>query len=109
MLGLDEALVHAVLDDWRTAPVEPRLRAALAYLEKLTQDPNALSADDIEALHRAGVSNTAIREVAYVAFCFSVMDRLADAFDFSIPSEEQVKETAKFLNTRGYTVGKMIR
>lgn len=109
MLGLDEALVRAVLEDWRTAPVDTRLRAALAYLEKLTLTPTVLERADIDGMLAAGLSDTAIRELAYIAFLFSVMDRLADAFDFSIPNADQVKETGKFLYKHGYKLTKLIR
>jgi len=32
----DDTLVEAVLRDWRTAPLDPKLRATLGFLEKLT-------------------------------------------------------------------------
>jgi len=35
----DDALVEAVLRDWRTAPLDPKLRATLGFLEKLTLAP----------------------------------------------------------------------
>ena len=106
---MDEALVEAVLDDWRTARVEPRLHAALGFLEKLTRSPDELNSADIKALRAAGLSHAAIREAAYVAFLFGVMDRLADAFDFHIPTEAEVRAIGQFLNQRGYTTSKRIR
>jgi uncharacterized peroxidase-related enzyme len=109
VLGLDEALVRAVLEDWRSAPVEPRMRAALGFLEKLTLEPDTLTRADVAALHEAGLNDRAIYEAAYVAFLFGVMDRLADAFDFRIPDAEQVKVTGQFLNKRGYKMLKLIR
>ena len=106
---MDATLVEAVLDDWRTAPVEPRLHAALGFLEKLTRTPDELTGADIRALRAAGLSHTAIREAGYVAFLFGVMDRLADAFDFHIPTEREVRAIGRFLNQHGYTASKRIR
>ena len=37
-----------------------------------------------------------------VCFLFSVMDRLADAFDFAIPAQESTRRAAKFLYRMGY-------
>jgi alkylhydroperoxidase family enzyme len=106
VLGLDEAVVHAVLKDWRTAPIDERLRAALGYLEKLTLDPDSLDCTDIAQLHAAGLTDTAIFEAGYVCFLFSTIDRLADAFDFTIPSAELVRNSGHFLNRFGYTMSK---
>jgi alkylhydroperoxidase family enzyme len=35
----DEPLVKAILEDWRTAPVNERMRAMLGFLEKVTLTP----------------------------------------------------------------------
>ena len=109
MLGLEPALVEAVLEDWRTAPVDDRMRAALAFIEKLTLHPDQLTDDDIAAARAAGLSNEALHECAYVTFLFSVMDRLADSFDFDIPNAKEIGATGKFLNTFGYRMAKLIR
>jgi alkylhydroperoxidase family enzyme len=102
VLGLDEATVHAVLSDWRTAPIGERLRATLGFLEKLTLTPDEVGADDVTVLRNAGLTDRAIREAIYVCFLFSVMDRLADAFDFTIPSAKSTERAARFLYRMGY-------
>ena len=106
MLGLDEAVVHAVLKDWRTAPIDERLRAALGYLEKLTLNPDSLDCSDIAKLHEAGLTDTAILEVGYVCCLFSTINRLADAFDFAIPNAKLAGNDGRFLNRFGYTMSK---
>ena len=60
-----------------------RLKAMLGYLEKLTLDPKSLGQSDIVELRNAGLSNRAIEEAAFVAFDFSVMDRLAEMVGIS--------------------------
>lgn len=106
---MDEAVVRAVLDDWRTAPIAARLRAILGYLEQLVLDPTQLSRANIIALHEAGVSDAAIREANYVAFLFGVMARLAHTFDFAIPTPEQARKHGEFLHRNGYVMTKFIR
>lgn len=106
---MSPAVVIAVLEDWRTAPVDHRMKAALNYLERLTLQPDDLTRTDIAALNEAGVCDEAATEIAYVALLFSVMDRLADTFDFDIPSADEIGETGQFLHKRGYKLVKMIR
>ncbi len=98
----DETVVAAVLEDWRTAPVNEKVRSVLAFLEKLTTTPADLSHQDIESMRSVGVSDKAIEEAVYVCFLFSVMDRLADAFGFDIHSPEEFKRGGRLLYARGY-------
>ena len=64
---------------------------------------------DVVAARAAGLSDRAIEEASYVVFLFSVMDRLADAFDFSIPEPHQVEATGRFLHKWGYRFLHLIR
>lgn len=91
-----------MLADWRTAPVSPRLRAALKFLEKLTLSPQTISAADADAARAAGVSDRALREVIYVCFLFSVMDRLADAFDFPLLGGRGLRRGVHIVMRYGY-------
>jgi alkylhydroperoxidase family enzyme len=92
-----------VLDDYRTAPIDEKLRATLAFLEKLTLRPNELQPADIEAMRSAGVSDEAITEAIYVSTMFNVMDRLADAFDFALTGPEQESKLVFVLTRLGYS------
>jgi alkylhydroperoxidase family enzyme len=96
------ATVKAVLTDWRTAPVDARLRGALAFLEKLTLAPDALGAADVRAARAAGICDAALREAIYVCFLFSVMDRLADSFGFEVPAANELKWGEWILRHFGY-------
>jgi uncharacterized peroxidase-related enzyme len=95
-------MVKAVLDDWRTAPVEPKVRAMLAFLEKLTLTPDQVAADDARALRTAGLSEAAIEDAIHACVLFSVYDRLADAFEFHIPDRVGFTKSATSLLVRGY-------
>jgi alkylhydroperoxidase family enzyme len=95
-----------VLADWRTAPVDERLRAALGLLSQVTLDPASVTAADVARVRSAGVSAAAIRDALYVCAYFNLIDRLADAFDFTPISETLGREgllrhEARFLE-RGY-------
>ena len=93
---------RAALEDWRTAPIDERLRAALGFLEKLTLRPVEVSRTDVEALHAAGLNDQAIEEAIAVAAVFNVIDRLADAFDFKLPREQDLKLAPRILLNVGY-------
>jgi uncharacterized peroxidase-related enzyme len=98
----DEALVRAVLDDWRSAPVDARLRAMLGFLEKMTLEPEQLSAADARTVRAAGVSATAMEDAIQVAALFNIYDRLADSFEFEIPDQAAFEMSATMLLKRGY-------
>jgi alkylhydroperoxidase family enzyme len=98
----EEDKVKAALADWRTADLDPRLRAALAFLEKLTLTPGAIGRADVLAARAAGISDQALREAIYVCFMLSTMDRLADAFNFPIPDSRTLKRYAWIATRFGY-------
>ncbi len=98
----DSAAVAAVLDDYRAAPIDDRLRTTLAFLEKLTLTPGEVGPEDVAPALAAGVSRRALEEAIYVATLFNVIDRLADAFDFELPRPEDGPRTAWVLTKLGY-------
>jgi len=79
-----------VRHDWRTAPVGERLRATLGFLEKLTLRPEELRAEDAQAVLDAGVGEDALVDAIHVAALFTMIVRLADSFDWRVPSDEQL-------------------
>ena len=95
-----------MLADWRTAPVEPGLRAMLGYLEAMTLRPGELRPEDADAVRATGVSDAAIVDGLLVAAYFNLIDRLADSFGFvpishTLGREGLLEHEAKFL-ARGY-------
>ena len=98
MLG--DAAVEAVLADVATAPIAEPLKKTLAFLEKVTRDQ--VTSADVKALIAAGVSKQQIKDALNVAWCFNVITRLADTFQFAIPSRAAFEVSAKMLLTRGY-------
>ena len=61
-----------MLDDWRSAPIDQKLRATLGFLEKLTLTPGEIAQDDIAPMRAAGVSDQAIEDAIYVCTYFNV-------------------------------------
>jgi alkylhydroperoxidase family enzyme len=93
------------LADPETAPIPLRVRAMLRFLRRLTLSPEAIGGADVRALHAAGVDDAAIEEAVYVATCFNVIDRLADAFDFRPNDTRGLRWVARVLLKVGYGAG----
>ena len=94
--------MKAVLADYRTAPIDEKLRAMLGFLETFTQRPDDLTAADVRAVLATGVSREAIRDAFYVAFLFNTYDRLADALGWELPEDRYYPKAGKFLLKQGY-------
>ncbi|HSN88721.1 MAG TPA: hypothetical protein VL025_18300 [Thermoanaerobaculia bacterium] len=97
-------MAEAITLDWRTAPVSDRLRATFTFIEKLTDFPDEVGPEDIHKLREHDLGDEEIEDAIYICVAFSIIDRLADAFDFEVPSKEQMRKTSKFLLRLGYRV-----
>lgn len=93
-----------MLDDYRTAPIDDRLRATLGFLEKMTLAHPSLTVDDARAVLRTGVTKEALAEAIDVAYLFNIYDRLADTMGWHVPDLQAgyYESAAKRLLTRGY-------
>ncbi len=95
-------MVTAVLDNWRAAPIDEKLRATLALLEKVTLAPEEVGPEDVKPVRAAGVSEQAIEDALVVCAFFNIIDRIADALDVAIPSAEGFMQTGERLLKQGY-------
>ncbi len=94
--------MKAVIDDWRSAPLDAKLRATLGFLEKLTLRPNDVRPSDVAPLRAAGLSDDAIEDAINVCALFNIYDRLADALAWYLPNAAGYAASAQSLMTRGY-------
>ncbi len=95
-------MVEAVLNDWRTAPIGPKLRATLGFLEKLTLQPGEVRPADVEPMRAAGVSDAAIEDAIHACVLFNVYDRMADSLKFHLPGPAGLAASGRSLMKRGY-------
>jgi len=95
-------VVEAVLRDWRTAPLDPKLRATLGFLEKLTLAPTDVGPADVKPLRAAGVSDEAVEDAIQVCVLFNIYDRLADSLSFHLPGPDGYAASGRSLMKRGY-------
>ena len=90
-----------MLADVDGAPIAEPLRATLKLLGKLTRE-HAITVDDVKATLATGVTRAQLADAFAVAFCFNVIDRLADTFEFQIPDADGFAAGARMLLKRGY-------
>ena len=82
-LHIPQETIDAVLEDWTTAEIPEKTRAALKLLEYMTVHPQDIDLELITELRTIGLDNLAIQEAANVGFHYNLIDRVADAFDLA--------------------------
>ncbi len=68
----------------------------------MTLAPGTVGPDDVAPLRAEGVSEQAVEDALYVCAYFNIIDRMADALDFDVPSAEAFSKRADMLLERGY-------
>ncbi len=104
-MELGTETVKAALADWRTAPLSEPLRRMLGFLEKLLREPQSLGPADVAPLREAGISDAAMEDAICVCAAFEVINRIADAMEFHVPTEAQFARAAPIMLKRGYKFG----
>ena len=80
-LSGDPTLGEHLVMNWRTAPLDPRQRAMLAFAEKVTVESAKVEEADRAELRRHGYTDRAIWDIAAVAGFFNMTNRIASATD----------------------------
>lgn len=78
-MTLDEELVKALQDDYRTAPISEQDRAMLDYVAQLTRDATGIFREDHERLRAVGFDDQGILQITLIASWFNYINRVADA------------------------------
>ena len=99
---MGDGTIDLVLEDYRTAPIDEKLRAMLGLLETFTLRPDELSPSLVREVLATGVSRDAIRDAFYVAFLFNTYDRLADTLGWELPERGYYDKAGRFLLKKGY-------
>jgi alkylhydroperoxidase family enzyme len=93
---------EAVKRDWRSAPVDDKLRATLGFIEKMTLRPRELGPRDATAVLDTGVSRQALVDAIHVAALFNMIVRLADSLGWDVPAFEEFHARADRMLAGGY-------
>ena len=71
--------MQAVLDDYRTSPLDDRDKALFAFIEKMNRQSNRIGQDDIDTLKAAGWTDEAIYDAITVCALFRFYNAWIDA------------------------------
>jgi uncharacterized peroxidase-related enzyme len=76
---LDQELVAALEEDYRSAPITEQEKAMLDYVVQITRDATRISPADHERLRSAGFDDKGILQITLIASWFNYINRVADA------------------------------
>jgi uncharacterized peroxidase-related enzyme len=76
---LDEKMVDALKQDYRTAPISEQDRVMVEYVVKLTKDATKCSPADHDKLRAVGFDDRGILQITLIASWFNYINRVADA------------------------------
>jgi len=101
----DTELADALMDDYRTAPLEPQMKRLLAFAEKIAVDASQVTRDDIEGLRSAGFTDRAILDAAHVTGFFSYMNRVVQALGLDAEATREDRTLTRQCNLGEGTAG----
>jgi uncharacterized peroxidase-related enzyme len=101
-LSGDRPVVDAVIANYRTAPIEEREKALLAYLEGLTAEPISASEGKVEELRQAGWSDEAIYDAVTVCALFNYYNRWVEGSGVRDMPAEAYEKSGERLAGQGY-------
>lgn len=96
----DRSLVERTLSDGVAG--DARLDAALEFLTAFAAGPDAITPGHLDRLRQAGVRDDAIRDLAQIAFAFSLINRVADALEFRVPGPDLFARSWPRMRDHGY-------
>ena len=78
-MTLDEDLVKALQEDYKTADISDQDRVMLDYVARLTKDATDISQQDHKRLRAVGFDDRGILQITLIASWFNYINRVADA------------------------------
>ena len=73
--------MHAIVNDWQTAPISDADKALCSYAEKLTLHQHDVGNADLDELRSHGFDDRAIHDATQVISYFNYITRIADALE----------------------------
>jgi len=100
-MGMDGALIEAVLEDPETADIAPALLPVLAFTRKLTRTPARIVKADVDAIFAAGWDEEAFHCCVSVCALFNLQNRILDGYGIRRDADYYA-ETGLRLAEEGY-------
>jgi uncharacterized peroxidase-related enzyme len=100
--GIEDGLLDKLLQDFDSAPLEPRLRPLLAFVRKLMLTPSDIAQADADAVFDAGWDEHALHDAIAVTARAAFMQRLVQGHGFTPMTPEAATARAKRRVELGY-------
>ena len=78
-MTLNDEMVAALREDFRSAPISEQDKVMLEYVVKLTKDATRCSPEDHDKLRAVGFDDRGILQITLIASWFNYINRVADA------------------------------
>lgn len=78
-MTLDEKMVAALENDYKSAEISEQDRVMLDYVVQLTRDATRISPRDHDRLRAVGFDDKGILQITLIASWFNYINRVADA------------------------------
>lgn len=102
LYGVPEQLLIDLVKDLNVAPVDPKLRPVLAYIQKLTLTPTRMTQADADAVFAAGWSEQALYDAVQVCCLYNFMNRFVEGLGLT-PIPEQFDFEGQMIKQGGYS------
>ena len=76
---MDQDLVAALEEDYRSAPISEQEKVMLDYVVQITRDATRISPADHDRLRSVGFDDQGILQITLIASWFNYINRVADA------------------------------
>ena len=101
-LGSEE-LVEQVKQDFRNAPITPKLKALLSIAGKVQQDGKLVTAEDVDRARVEGATDFEIHDTVLIAAAFCMYNRYVDGLDTQQPRDKSMyAQMGRHLAEEGY-------
>ena len=78
MFGVEEGLIDKLVEDLESVEIDSKIKAALRYSKKVTENASKLVAGDADDLYAAGWDENALMNIVEICALFAMYNRLAD-------------------------------
>ena len=95
-------MVEAVLQDYRTAPIDAREKALFAFIDKMNRNSSVLRKEDLDEAKTAGWSDEALYDAITVCALFNFYNTWIDASGVSDMPAAAYDASGQRLATVGY-------
>lgn len=95
-------MVDAVLQDYRTAPINDQEKALFAFIEKMNRESSRLQKEDVEKVKAAGWSEEALYDAITVCALFNFYNKWIDAAGVGDMPADAYAVSGERLATFGY-------